>query len=204
LCAFVWHALPRPARFLKERGFVESWQRIDSYLDVADFDFGPYTGLEEKLQAEGIEIKTYAGLAGDPDRLAKLYELDWALWQDIPYGQAVAKRSLAQFAAEEVNHPMYLPEACFIALKAGQFIGYSNLAEIDLGLDTSTTGVLRAYRGRGVATLLKLYGIRYAQAHGNRRLWVTNDSINAAMLELNKKLGFVREGAIIRFVKEIP
>lgn len=201
LVAMVWQAHPRTPRFLKERGFIETWQRIDSYLDVADFDFSPYAGLEEKLQAEGIQIRTYASLAGDPDRLVKLYELDWGVWQDIPYGQAVTKRSLAQFVAEEVNHPSYLPEACFIALKEGEFIGYSNLAEVDEGLETSTTGVLRAYRGRGVATLLKLHGIHYAQAHGNRRLWVVNDAINTAMLGLNKKLGFVQAGAIVRFVK---
>jgi GNAT superfamily N-acetyltransferase len=203
LWTFVWHALPRPQRFLKERGFVESWQRLDSILDVAGFDFGPYAGLEEKLQEEGIQIKTYADLADDPERLTKLYELDWALWQDIPYGQSVTKRSLAQFAAEEIDHPECLPEACFIALHGDEFIGYSNLTQSEEGFGVGTTGVVRPYRGRGVATLLKLYGIRYAQAHGNRRLWVTNDSVNVAMLALNEKLGFVRAGAMLRFVKEI-
>jgi len=63
--------------------------------------------------------------------------------------------------------------------------------------------VLRPYRGKGVATLLKLRGIRYAQQHGKSKLWVVNDSVNAAMLGLNQKLGFVREGANIRYVKAI-
>jgi GNAT superfamily N-acetyltransferase len=203
LVADVWHAHPRTPRFLTERGFIEVWRRFNSYLDVAGFDFAPYVGLEERLNALGIEIKTYAELAADPDRLLKLYELDWAIWQDIPYGQPVAKRSLQQFALEEVNHPSYRPEACFIAVKEGEFIGYSNLADVEAGFDISMTGVLRSYRGQGVATLLKLYGIRYAQGHGNRRLWVVNDSTNTAMLALNAKLGFQRDGAMIRFVKRI-
>lgn len=197
----VWHAHPRALRFLTERGFVEIWRRIDSFLDVAGFDFQPYHGLQQQLNAEGIEIKTYAELAGDSERLRKLYELDWALWQNIPYGQAVAKRSLAQFAADEVNHPRYLPDACFIAVEGDRFIGYSNLTVVNEGFDVAMTGVLPSYRRRGIATLLKLYGIRYAQLLGNRRLWVANDSVNAAMQALNEKLGFVRSGAMIRFVK---
>lgn len=48
------------------------------------------------------------------------------------------------------------------------------------GYNIDMTGVLRPYRGRGVATLLKLRGIRYAQAHGNRPLYTVNDSANTA------------------------
>jgi mycothiol synthase len=199
--SMVWQAHPRSARFLLDRGFAEVWQRADSSLDVADFDWTPYAGLEEQLRAYGIEVTTYAALADDPARLEKLYELDWALWQDIPYGQAVARRSLEQFAAAEVNHPRYLPDACFIAVKDGELVGYSNLITAQEGFDTDMTGVLRSYRGKGVATLLKLRGIRYAQEHGNQKLWVVNDSVNAAMLGLNAKLGFVRGGVNVRYLK---
>lgn len=204
LHADVWQAHPRTPRFLTERGFVEVWRRIDRALDVASFDFTPYAGLEAKLQASGIVVKTYAELAAAPDRLAKLHELDWALWQDIPYfGQTPAKRSLEQFAAQEVDHPQFLPDACFIAVKGTDFIGYSNLSETDEGLNTEMTGVLRAYRGQGVATLLKLHTIQYAQQHGNQRLWAVNDSVNSAVTRLNEKLGFRQEGGIVRFVKRM-
>jgi GNAT superfamily N-acetyltransferase len=203
LHAFVWHAHPRTPCFLLERGFVEAWRRVDLTLDVTDFAFTPYAGLEEKIRAQGIEIKTYADLAGDPDRVVKLYELDWALWQDIPYGEAVTKRSLEQFAASTTNHPDFLADACFVAMKGSDFAGYLNLLEADDGFSTDMTGVLPAYRGRGVATLLKLYSIRYAQAHGNRPLYTQNDPVNQAMLGLNNKLGFVFSGANIRFVKKL-
>lgn len=204
LCADVWHAHPRTARFLGDRGFVETWRRSDLYLEVAGFDATPYAGLEEKLRLQGIEICTYTELANHPDRLTKLYELDWALWQDIPYfGQTVVKRSLEQFANAEVNHPKFIADACFIAAKDDEFIGYSNLSATDEGFSIEMTGVLRAYRGQGVATLLKLYGIQYAQAHGNRRLWTVNDAVNMAVLALNQKLGFVQEGSMLRFTKRI-
>jgi GNAT superfamily N-acetyltransferase len=203
LWAFVWQAHPRTGRFLTERGFVEAWQRVDWVLEVANFDFAPYAGLEERLREQGITITTYAQLAADPDRLQKLYELDWALWQSIPYGQSVTRRSLQQFAAAEVDHPKFIADACFVATKDGQFLGYSNLSPLDDGFNTEMTGVLPAHRGQGIATLLKLRGIRYTQAHGNGRLSTQNDSVNSAMIALNQKLGFVQEGANVRFVKQI-
>jgi len=108
-----------------------------------------------------------------------------ALWQDVPYGQPVTKRTLEQFVATEINHPSSLHDACFIAVKDGEYIGYSRLIEAEDGFNTDMTGVLRAYRGMGLATLLKLRGIRYTQEHGGRRVSVVNDAVNVAMLGLN-------------------
>jgi GNAT superfamily N-acetyltransferase len=203
LYTVVWQAHPRSARFLTERGFAEAWLRIDSILDTTNFDFAPYDGLEQRLNDSGITITTYADLAGDPDRLVKLYELDWALWQDVPFGQPVAKRTLEQFTATEVNHPSSLHDACFIAVKDGEYIGYSRLIGGPDGYNTDMTGVLRTYRSIGLATLLKLYGIRYTQEHGAHNLSAVNDAVNVAMLGLNQKLGFVRVGALVRFVKRL-
>jgi mycothiol synthase len=199
--SMAWQAHPRSARFLLDRGFAEVWQRADSAADVANFDWAPYAGLEQQLRSLGIEVTTYAELAGDPNRLQKFYELDWALWQDVPYGQPVSRRTLEQFMAAEVDHPEYLPDACFIALDSTEFIGYSNLLAGDQGYSIDMTGVLRPYRGKGVATLLKLRGIRYAQEHGKPKLWAVNDAVNAVMLGLNAKLGFVREGVNVRYLK---
>lgn len=201
LHAFFWYAHPRTLRFLTERDFQEEWRRLDLTLDVTKFDFAPYRGVEEKLRDQGITIKTYPELGDDPDCLRKLYELDWAIWQDIPYGQAVTKRSFDQFVADEIDHPKFVPDACFIAVKDGEFVGYLNLIEGDNDWNTEMTGILPTYRGRGVATLLKLYSIRYAQAHGKRPLSTQNDAINQVMLGLNHKLGFVEVGANVRFVK---
>jgi RimJ/RimL family protein N-acetyltransferase len=176
---------------------------VDFALDVASFEPTPYTGLAAELQAKGIEIQSFAQLKHDPDRLMKLYELDWALWQDIPYfGQVVTKRSFAQFVADMVDSPTFLPAACFIAVKKGEFIGYSNLSETGEGLNTEMTGVLRSERGQGVATLLKLSTIRYTQEQGVQRLWTVNDAVNTGIIALNQKFGFQQTGAMIRFSKK--
>jgi mycothiol synthase len=200
----VWAAHPRAVRFVTERGFVEVWRRIDWSLDVANFDFAPYAGLEESVRGMGIEIKTYEELADDPQRLKKLYELDKALWLDIPYGEPVmmTQRTQEQFEQTEVRVAKFLPDACFIAIHDGQYVGYSSLTRTGEYYDTDMTGVLPAYRNKGIATVLKLSGIRYAQTHGNRAIMTVNDSVNTAMMALNRALGFREVGAIIRFARK--
>ncbi|HLI08616.1 MAG TPA: GNAT family N-acetyltransferase [Ktedonobacteraceae bacterium] len=201
----VWAAHPRAVRFVTDRDFGEVWRRIDWSLEVADFAFAPYASLEESVRAMGIEIKTYEELADDPQRLRKLYELNKALWLDIPYGEPVmmTQRSQEQFEQTEVRVAKFLPDACFIAIHDGQYVGYSSLTRTGEYYDTDMTGVLPAYRGKGIATMLKLSGIRYAQAHDNRAIMTMNDSVNTAMMALNRKLGFLQVGTIIRFAKRL-
>jgi mycothiol synthase len=203
--ADVWEAHPRTARFLAERGFAEAWRRNDLVMDVTTFDFAPYVGLEERLRQVGIWVRTYGELRDVPDRLERLYELNEALWEDVPYfGQPPARDTLAQFRANEIDHPKFIADACFIALdgaRSARFVGFSNLSEADEGYNIEMTGVQREYRSRGVGTLLKLCDIRYTLAHGGRRLWTVNDAPNRAIVALNEKLGFQRNGAILRFLK---
>jgi GNAT superfamily N-acetyltransferase len=201
--ANVWAAHEQAMRFVRDRGFTEAWRRIDSTLDVARFDFAPYNALEASLPAQGVVIKTYEELASDPERMIKLHALDRTLWEDIPYGETVTRRSLEQFTQEEILAPHFLADACFIALHGDNYIGYSNLTKgVDHYLITMT-GVLQNYRKKGIATVLKIGDIRYAQKHGTRELRTTNDSVNAAIRTLNTKLGFREEGATVRFVKRL-
>jgi mycothiol synthase len=198
----VWWTLTKAIQFVQYRGFRETWRRIDSCLDVSIFNSSSYLGLAERVRDEGIEIKTYADLPPET-RLEKLWQLDGALWADVPYGEPVPPKSLAQFAREEIESPRFLPDACFIAIHNNNFIGYSNITHHDTQFVNEMTGVLPAYRGKSIATLLKIHTIQYAQAHGNLKISTTNDSVNNAMLALNTKLGFVREGETIRFVKDL-
>ena len=48
----------------------------------------------------------------------------------------------------------------------------------------------RAYRGRGLATAIKVEALLRAKAKGLRAMLTTNDEPNKAMREINAKLGY--------------
>ncbi len=65
------------------------------------------------------------------------------------------------------------------------------------------TGVLRPYRRRGIARLLKLMVTRYARDHGFARVHTNNKLANEAMLALNRDLGFVPGSVRVTFEKRL-
>ena len=55
------------------------------------------------------------------------------------------------------------------------------------------TAVRRAWRGRGIATALKLGTIRWAIEHGLSALETGNDEANLPMQAVNRRLGYARQ-----------
>jgi len=68
-------------------------------------------------------------------------------------------------------------------------------------LSQNLTGVLREYRGRGIAMALKLQTVRYAREHGYREIRTGNDARNRPMLRINEAMEFVKQPAWITFEK---
>ena len=66
------------------------------------------------------------------------------------------------------------------------------------------TGVRRRYRGRKVAQALKILAVQQARARGVAQIETGNDSRNAAMLAINRKLGFVSGRGQYSLVKRLP
>ena len=62
------------------------------------------------------------------------------------------------------------------------------------------TGVLREYRGRGLAQALKLKTILLARKESMRYIRTHNDSKNAPMLAINRKLGYQPEPGMYRIL----
>ncbi|MBP1693528.1 MAG: hypothetical protein H6Q37_1411, partial [Chloroflexi bacterium] len=51
-------------------------------------------------------------------------------------------------------------------------------------------GVLRTHRGRKIAQALKVIALRYARQNGAQVIRTDNDSLNAPILAINRKLGY--------------
>ena len=74
-----------------------------------------------------------------------------------------------------------LPEGHFVALEGARYVGVCSLRrETDDTLRIGLTGVLPAYRRRGIGRLLKLRAHAWARAHGFREIHTTTTNTNAA------------------------
>ncbi len=78
----------------------------------------------------------------------------------------------------------------FLAIDAGVWVGISVLTLNRGQTYNFITAVNPSHQGRGIALALKLEAIKTAKALGYTKMSTNNLSVNAPMLEVNKKLGF--------------
>jgi mycothiol synthase len=198
--------------FLTRRGFREVQRIWESRLDVTRFDFARFAGAEERVTAQGIAVTTLGEeLARDRARaLRELYELHAACRRDVPALDPPTDEPYEEFLTwwETVGlvAPTYLPDGYLIAKDGERWVGESALWHDRDAPDTLSqgmTGVVREYRGRGIATALKVRGVRLARSLGKRQIRTGNDSLNAPILRLYEVLGFRPESARLTFEQRL-
>lgn len=143
----------------------------------------------------------------DPDCYRKLHELWYEkIAYDVPWPDAYTPISFEDYMNRVVKGPNVLPEGCFIVKVDGRYAGLSWSQKFEKEpnvLWQTITGVLREYRGRGIAIALKLRVIDFAARNGYDVIKTWNSSVNDAMLGINRKLGFQRHVGWITFEKPL-
>jgi len=182
-------------RFARAAGYEEYHRRIHARLAVArGWSEARQRELEreaDRLFALDLRVVSLRQLRmAEPDADRRLYELDAALWRDIPFGVTGEPRSYEEFRAEEITTPGFTPEAVFVALQARRWVGVCWLERREAGAHIAMTGVVADLRRRGLARWLKLHAIRWAYEKGIAELRTTNDAPNMAIRALNEQLGF--------------
>lgn len=199
--------LNQSIQFLEKHGFQEVIRDIRSKLNVQSFDLSRFTNLDDRLQANGIEIKTLPELENDPGRNRKLYDLDWELSLTVPGDLAagIGRRGIDQYVGYAITGPNALPEGFFVAVKGNEYIGLSHLLSHKKGVSLfqGLTGVKPQYRRLGIGLAMKIRGIAYAKATGHTTIMAENDAKNSPMLAMNEKLGYVRKPDLITYEKQL-
>lgn len=192
-------------RFLEHRGFELKMREQKSRLVLAEFDPTRFDGAQQRLEDQGITVRTLAELqTTEPEWLQRLWNLSWPIEQDIPSLNPPTRFSIERYA-KELDTPAFMPEAAFIALDGEEWVGISMLWKVPSEPDklyTELTGVLRSHRRKGIATALKLRCIDWAAENGYARIDTDNEEKNP-MYQLNLALGFKPLPAWLRYQKSV-
>lgn len=180
--------------FVTVRGFREVVRAYRQVRAVATAPL-PTPAARERMAAAGVRIAPLADLARrDPQALAKAHVLHTVSRAGQPSLGPVTPVPFAQWRQFNVDDAQALPDAYFIALVGDEYVGQSNgrrAPASDDVLEIGITGVLPAFRRRGVARALKLELHAYARSHGFREIHTSTARENVAMVELNTGLGYV-------------
>lgn len=181
-------ARPEGIDFLLHRSFTEYERAKGVELPLAGLSV-PTVELPA-----GVELQS---LAERPDLVAGVHAVASETFVDIPGGDdEEAVGDLAEFRARDVDRPGIPKDAFFVATDAltGQVVGYASLlmlpGEHSRKAWHDMTAVLRAWRGRGLATALKRATIGWAIDNGLEVLITGNDVDNVAMRAVNARLGY--------------
>lgn len=197
---------PQAVAFLVHRGFRETLRTWECRLDLRAFDPAPFAGSLERARSAGVVITTLADeRRRDPEALRRAYALHNAVMADIPAPIPYTPPPFQQFVLSNIESPRALLDAYFLAVMDGTYVGEANLQRPAEGthLYHNVTGVLPAYRGRGIAMALKLATIAYGRAHGYTEIRTWNEVHNTGILAINDRLGFVRKPAWVTFERTL-
>ncbi|HVN61975.1 MAG TPA: GNAT family N-acetyltransferase [Gaiellaceae bacterium] len=165
---------PGSLAWVERRGFAVISQDVEQTRELG----------EERAPEPppGIELAEFR-----PEHLEGVYAVAVDATPDLAVGAEIAARPYEGWLAEMQGRIVV------VALEGDDVVGYATLlplAALPDTLEHELTGVLRSHRRRGIAEALKREQIRWAAAHGYKRLITWTQEGNDAMRNLNLKLGY--------------
>ncbi len=156
---------------------------------------------EAQMREQGITCAAIAGDA-DPANWARCHEVEATAGEDMPRTGPYLRPTFEQYM-NWMETPDVSPFWCFTAREGERVVGLTNLRfpPVQGNVWTGFTGVLREYRGRGIARAVKLAVLRQAIEQNVTRIRTDNDETNAPMLHVNEELGFQRIPGILSYRK---
>ncbi len=190
------------APFLTRHGFTEVDRIVPVMLDLATFDQARFLSPAP----DGIQFFSYAEAGDTDENRHKLYALGVTLDRDVPSNDTHGEPSPFEDWQKRFDRPEHDPNTLMLAANdKDEWVAISQLGfqeQTNIGW-TFLTGVLREYRGLGIAYALKLRAIDAAIARGCPLILTENHEDNAPMRAINKKLGFVPDAPGVSYGKDI-
>jgi GNAT superfamily N-acetyltransferase len=197
-----WAADATGREFVERRGFVPTRSERMSTLEPRLADLSPLPALEAAAAREGYRV---VRLADVRDRPRELHALFNEAHRDVPTDDAPRDLDYDEWTKVTWQSPLLDFELSAVVLHGERPVAFAWLLADREGrrAEHELTGTLRSYRGRGLARLAKLAAIRWSAEAGIERLLTGNDSENAPMLAVNKRLGYRPTIVVTELAKEL-
>ena len=175
--------------FAVARGFEPSRRELVQRLDPREADLSELDPLADRLRADGFEAVPLRAVRHDETGLHALY---LAAMVDIPSDEPEDHLPFEEFVGHVLGDPELEPDASTVILHEGHPVALAllrTMPQFSTG-ESEMTGTLPEARGRGLARLAKLHVVRGARDLGLTELITENDSENAPILSVNRRLGY--------------
>lgn len=200
----VLEADPDAFQFAQKRGFEIEHHAFVSSLDLRTFDEHCFDDLLKRVQANGFRFFSLAEAGLTEENKHKLYEVNRSSALDNPGNNGIFP-DFYTFSKNVYEASWFRADTQIIAAHDDDWVGLSAIGvytEDDYAYN-AYTGVLREYRGHGLAQALKLQTILLARSEGVHSVRTNNDSKNAPMLAVNRKLGYKPEAGIYHLLRTL-
>lgn len=173
----VW-ALADSVSFAEKHGFTPSRSVRYSALDLSSVPPLPQAPEGVRLlPLDGVEPRRLHGAhnAASVDKPgdAPVDAIDYSVWHHLIWSNVDLDRA-----------------ASTVAEVGGEVASFTLVVRDGVRMWSDMTATLPAYRGRGLARLVKLTALHRARAAGARTAYTSNDEANAPMLAVNERLGY--------------
>jgi len=203
-------AHPDALAWATKRGFREIGRRIEAYVELAGFDAAKFDARASEVRSSGIALKTIAEILDGRDGenresfIRALYDAETPMWEDVPWATPTPHWSYDRFRHMAFESGRMIADVSVVAYDSEAIVGFtvSGKRQSQDGY-TWMTGVGRNYRGRGLATAIKVEALSRAKAKGLRAMLTTNDEPNKAMRQINAKLGYQTLPAYVQLAKPL-
>lgn len=183
----VWEDDPASLAWAERQGFRETGRSARLGLDLAAIE------TPEPEPPGGIEIVTWAER---PTAAEGMYEVAREAMADIPGEAETDIGTFEEWLSRDMQGVSDRPECTFVAFDGDEVVGYAKLVP-SLSrphvVIHDLTGVLRDWRGRGIAAALKATQIAWAKQAGYAKLETSNEVRNEPIRRLNEQHGYVVE-----------
>lgn len=191
--AVAWTDDDEGARFAASHGYRETRRKPVSMLRLGGTELAPL------VVPAGVQIVPLVEIG---ERLRELHELAMLAHRDDPSDPMDAEQSFEEWLRDDIGAPDLDFRGSVVAIADGRLAALTLVATDGRERAANEfTGTHPDFRGRGLATLVKRATIHWARDQGIREIWTGNDSENAPMLAVNRKLGYVPAHERTRVVK---